>query len=217
MQLAERVALVTGAGAGIGQAAACLLAREGARVAALERTEPELQETVAWIKRGGGEAMVVIADIARADAMQPALRWICDRWGRFDIIFANAGGQRCLGADRGAGPRGVDQNPRNQPDRDLPDRQVRRAVPEAARRLDHHHLVGQRHPDLQKHWRDGLLLLEGHTSRLHQDDRTGAGPHRIRANVICPGAITTEIVDNTDRRDLNKARVRSSSPRGRSP
>jgi NAD(P)-dependent dehydrogenase (short-subunit alcohol dehydrogenase family) len=42
-------------------------------------------------------------------------------------------------------------------------------------------------------------------------------PHRIRANVICPGAITTEIVDNTDRRDLDKARVPVELPEGTIP
>src|SRR3954464_11036217 len=90
MQLDDRVALVTGAGSGIGQASAILLAREGARVAALGRTEDELKETVEKIEKEGGQAIAVHADISDADEMQAAVRRVCDRWGRIDIVFANA-------------------------------------------------------------------------------------------------------------------------------
>src|SRR5918993_4451657 len=91
MQLDDRVALVTGAGSGIGQASAFLLAREGAKIAALGRSEDELKETVARIEKEGGEAMAVVADISDAEDMEAAVRRICDRWGRVDIVFANAG------------------------------------------------------------------------------------------------------------------------------
>ena len=56
MQLAQKVAIVTGAGSGIGRATALLLASEGARVAALGHTRDELEQVVAEIKQGGGEA-----------------------------------------------------------------------------------------------------------------------------------------------------------------
>ena len=54
MQLAGKVALITGAGSGIGKASALLLAQEGAKIAALGRTESQLKETVAEIQRNGG-------------------------------------------------------------------------------------------------------------------------------------------------------------------
>src|ERR1044071_10483154 len=91
MQLKDRVALITGAGSGIGKAAALLLAREGAKIAALGHTEDELKQTVEQIQQSDGEAIVVLADISQPDQMQQAVAQTIERWGRLDIVFANAG------------------------------------------------------------------------------------------------------------------------------
>ncbi|MDB5483024.1 MAG: short-chain dehydrogenase, partial [Caulobacteraceae bacterium] len=63
-QLAGRVALVTGAGSGIGQASAVRFAREGARVAVNDINAAGVEETLAHIRRAGGEGMAVIADVS---------------------------------------------------------------------------------------------------------------------------------------------------------
>src|SRR6266516_3991965 len=91
MELTGKVALVTGAGSGIGKAAAVLLAQQGARVAALSRTAHEVERTAAEIERDGKEAIALVADIAQEDQMQRAVQQMLDRWGRIDIVFANAG------------------------------------------------------------------------------------------------------------------------------
>ncbi len=91
MQLADKVALVTGAGSGIGRAAALLLAREGARVGALGRTGGQLQETVDAIRASGGEALALLADVSESEAMARAVDTLAGAWGRLDIVFANAG------------------------------------------------------------------------------------------------------------------------------
>ncbi|MGZ3640166.1 MAG: SDR family oxidoreductase, partial [Ktedonobacterales bacterium] len=91
MQLADRIALVTGGGEGIGKATAQLFAREGARVAVLGHSADNVQEAAGEIQRGGGEALALVADVAQADQMQAAIKQIADRWGRLDIVFANAG------------------------------------------------------------------------------------------------------------------------------
>src|SRR5687768_6364057 len=91
MQLEGKVALITGAGSGIGRAAALLLAKEGARVGALGRTEKELNAAVAEIERAGGEAVALLADVSDAEQMRSAVDRLADRWGRLDIVFANAG------------------------------------------------------------------------------------------------------------------------------
>jgi NAD(P)-dependent dehydrogenase (short-subunit alcohol dehydrogenase family) len=91
MRLEGKVALVTGAGSGIGRATAELFAREGARVGALSRTKDELQQVVHGIREAGGEAMALVADVSQPDHMRTAVQTLVDTWGRLDIVFANAG------------------------------------------------------------------------------------------------------------------------------
>ncbi len=80
MHLNDTVALVTGAGSGIGRAAAVHLAAHGAKVAALGRTEDELAETVDTIKRAGGEALALIADISQPADVQKAVDKTLKTW-----------------------------------------------------------------------------------------------------------------------------------------
>ena len=91
MQLDGRVALITGAGEGIGRAAARLLAREGARIGALGRTREDLDALVNEIEAAGGEAVALCADISKPQEVQGAVRKLVDAYGRIDVVFANAG------------------------------------------------------------------------------------------------------------------------------
>ena len=91
MTLSNRVALITGAGSGIGKAAALLLSKQGARVAALDQSDAELKQVVKEIKGQGGEVLPLTADISQADQMQAAIKQIVNEWERIDIVFANAG------------------------------------------------------------------------------------------------------------------------------
>lgn len=87
----RRVALVTGASSGIGAATARLLAAEGALVA-INGRDPDRCEAVAReIEAAGGTAMAVPADITDADAVSAMAAAIEDRWGKIDILVANAG------------------------------------------------------------------------------------------------------------------------------
>ncbi|GAG19616.1 unnamed protein product, partial [marine sediment metagenome] len=65
MRLKDRVALITGGGAGIGRATALLFAREGARVVVDARSSKNGEETVGMIKEVGGEASLVVGDVSR--------------------------------------------------------------------------------------------------------------------------------------------------------
>ncbi len=90
MQLADKVALITGAASGIGREAALLFAREGAQVVAVDLSEKG-QETVEAIQSAGGQAHFVQADVSKA---QDALRMISEAervFGRLQILFNNAG------------------------------------------------------------------------------------------------------------------------------
>src|SRR5215212_2780126 len=91
MQLAGKVALITGAGSGIGKAAALMLAKEGARIAALDQDLKDAQQVVEEIQCNKGEALPLSADISRPDQMEKAVQQIGDKWNRIDVVFANAG------------------------------------------------------------------------------------------------------------------------------
>lgn len=89
--LQGRVALVTGASRGIGRAAALAYAEAGAHVVALARTTGALEELDDAIRAVGGSATLVPADLADAGAIEKLGPALLQRWGKLDIMLANAG------------------------------------------------------------------------------------------------------------------------------
>jgi NADP-dependent 3-hydroxy acid dehydrogenase YdfG len=89
--LTGKVAWVTGAGSGIGQAAAIALAKEGATVVLTGRRKEPLEETAAAIKKAGGKAVVKAADLMKAAAVGRVAKDIDKKFGRCDILVNNAG------------------------------------------------------------------------------------------------------------------------------
>lgn len=217
MQLAGRVALITGAGSGIGKAAALLLAKEGAKIAALGRTEDELQDTVAKIQANGGEAIPVDADISQPDEMQQAVQKVINQWGRLDVVFANAGINGVWAP-------------------------IEELAPEEWNKTIQVNLTGTfltvkyAVPYLKK--QGGSVIITSSVNGTRIFSNTGAtaysctkaaqvaftkmvalelAKHRIRVNVICPGAIATNINESTEQRDLEEIREPVEFPEGHIP
>jgi NAD(P)-dependent dehydrogenase (short-subunit alcohol dehydrogenase family) len=217
MQLAERVVLITGAGSGIGKAAALLLAKEGAKIAALGRSDDELKETVTQIKDAGSEAIPVIADISKPEEMQQAVQQIVNQWGRLDIVFANAGINGVWAPLEELEPKEWDKTIN---------------VNLTGTFLTVKYAV----PYLKK--QGGSVIITSSVNGTRIFSNTGATAYsctkaaqvaftkmvalelaedRIRVNVICPGAIETNIEESTERRDLEKIQEPVEFPEGHIP
>ncbi|MCM5557593.1 SDR family NAD(P)-dependent oxidoreductase [Pleomorphomonas sp. JP5] len=89
--LAGKVALITGAGSGIGAVTAEAFAREGARLALIGRTADKLEAVAERIRRAGGEALPIVADVADEAAVDAAVGKVVTSLGGLDIAFNNAG------------------------------------------------------------------------------------------------------------------------------
>ncbi|WP_261507270.1 SDR family oxidoreductase [Burkholderia multivorans] len=91
MSVSKQFAAVTGAGSGIGRAAAVALAGAGFTVALIGRTEASLRETQEAIRAAGGDAHVFPADVTDEASVDRAFAQIAQQFGRLDVLFNNAG------------------------------------------------------------------------------------------------------------------------------
>lgn len=88
-----KVVMITGAGSGIGRATALLFGRERARVLAVDRNEAAVLETAKTVRREGGEALALKADISIEDDLKGVVKTALERYEKIDVLFANAATQ----------------------------------------------------------------------------------------------------------------------------
>jgi NAD(P)-dependent dehydrogenase (short-subunit alcohol dehydrogenase family) len=218
MKLAGRVALVTGAGSGIGKATALLLARQGMSVGALSDTEAEVRATADEIRRAGGESVSLVADVGDTAAMRDAVKRLVHEYGRLDIVVANAGINGIRAPIELIAPEEWDETIRTN---------LRGTY------LTLHLAI----PHLKKAGGGSVVIVSSvDGTRLFSD--AGSSPysctkaaqvalakvaalelakHRIRVNAVCPGSIATEIGDNTYERHVERAEVKVEYPDGEIP
>jgi 3-oxoacyl-[acyl-carrier protein] reductase len=91
MRLKGKVALITGSGSGMGRASAILFSQEGAKISVVDLDKKNGQETVDEVRRKGGEAILIQADVSQAGDVQRMIDETVNAYGGLDILFNNAG------------------------------------------------------------------------------------------------------------------------------
>jgi NAD(P)-dependent dehydrogenase (short-subunit alcohol dehydrogenase family) len=215
--LAGRVALVTGAGSGIGAAAAKRLAQAGARVALVGRTAEELEQVAAQLREAGGEARVEVADVADVAAMQRACDATAAEWGRLDVVFANAGVNGVWAPIEELAPEEFESTLRTNLYGTF--LTIKYAAP---------HLKKQGGSVVVCASVNGTRIFSNTGATAYSASKAGQvamtkmlalelAKHRVRVNVVCPGAIDTNIDENTEKRDLEREEEPVEFPAGKVP
>jgi 3-oxoacyl-[acyl-carrier protein] reductase len=91
MRLAGKVAIVTGAGGGIGQATCIKFAQEGAKVVAADISLERAQETINLVREGGGEGVAARVDVRDSESIATMVQGVVGQYGRVDVLVNNAG------------------------------------------------------------------------------------------------------------------------------
>jgi NAD(P)-dependent dehydrogenase (short-subunit alcohol dehydrogenase family) len=91
MKLEGKVALITGAGSGLGRQCAQLFTAEGAKVAIVDIDPNRAEQTLKLVEQQGGDAIAITADVAQKDQITAAVNETVDHYGKLDIAWANAG------------------------------------------------------------------------------------------------------------------------------
>ncbi len=193
-RLAGRIALITGASAGIGRASAELFASEGASVALIDIDEAGGREVEASIAERGGRACFFTADVSDADALQDAINHVVATFGGIDVLYNNAGG---------ATPK--DDNllvmPLDEFDRAIglnlfgPFVGCRFAIPHMERRGGGSIInTASIRSMIATRGADGYTAAKGGIVALTRALALHCAPKGIRVNAIAPGAVLTERV-----------------------
>lgn len=218
MELNSKVALVTGAGSGIGEAAAIALAGQGVKVGLLGHTRSELEKTASAISKAGGEALVLEADVASETDMRRAVEELIVTYRRLDIVVANAGINGVWAP--------IDDLKPEEWDKTI-------SVNLRGTYLTLHTTV----PQLKKQDGGSIIVVSsingnrtfttpGATAysatkagqvAMVQQLALELGKHHIRVNAICPGEIETSIEDNTQQRHAEETAIPVEWPAGQVP
>jgi NAD(P)-dependent dehydrogenase (short-subunit alcohol dehydrogenase family) len=214
-RLAGKVAFITGGGSGIGEATAKLFAREGTRVSILGREEEGLERVRREI--GDDKAMAVEGDVSSYPDVERAVRATVDRFGRIDVVFANAGVNGVWA-----------------PIEELAPEEWQNTI--AINLSGTFYTIKAAVPYLKVQGGSVIVTASVNGTRIFSNSGASAyasskaaqvaltqmlalelARDKIRVNVVCPGAIATEIDDNTEKRDVDKVKTPVEFPEGKIP
>lgn len=214
----KKVALVTGAGSGIGRASAIELARNGFAVGLLGRTPSELEEVAKLLRSSGAETERLDADISIEEEMSAAVDRLIERFGRLDVVVANAS-----------------INGTWAPIEDIKAEEWDQTI---AVNLRGTYLTLRFTVPHLKNGGGGSIVVVSSINGTRTFTSPGAtaysaskaaqlamvqqlalelGRHRIRVNAVCPGAIETNIDDSTTKRAEEETAIPVVFPEGQVP
>lgn len=216
--LSGKVAFITGAGSGLGEAAARVLAASGARVAVVDRAAEESARVAAAINATGGVAMALTANVTKPDELAAAVTAVETHWQRLDIVCANAGINGTWAPVDDLTPEEWDQT--------------------LGVNLKGTFLTVRACTPLLKRTGGGSIIITSSGVGSRMFSMTGASAyaaskagqvafghmtalelakHKIRVNTICPGAFRSNIMTATRHRNTRDLRLPVTFPEGNFP
>jgi NAD(P)-dependent dehydrogenase (short-subunit alcohol dehydrogenase family) len=212
MRLEGKVALITGAGSGMGRLAAVVFAREGAQIVAVDINAEAVGETADAARRAGGDALALEGDVTQASAVRSWVEEAVRRFGKLDVLYNNAGifpdeDESVLDMDEGVFQQVLDVNLKGVAlccQYGIP-QLVRAGGGSIINVASFVALVGCTVPQ------DAYTASKGAVLSLTRSLAVQYGPHNIRANAICPGPIETpllaELLRDEDARNKRLSRI----------
>lgn len=218
LRVKDKIAVITGAGSGIGRATALKMAQHGAKVCLIDLNDERSEALVQQLKQSGNEAIFVDTDVSQPQRVQQAIQAAVDQWGRVDIVFANAGINGTVSPIEDLTPDDWDQTlTTNLKGTFLT---VKYAIP---------HMKQQGGSIIITSSINGSRKFSGFGMSAYSASKAGQfafakmaalelAQYKIRVNVICPGSIQTNIGENTHKTpSVDKITIPVTYPQGKQP
>ena len=215
---AGRIAIISGGGSGIGRAAALRLAKEGMKLCLLDLKEERAEKVAQDIQEQGGEAFVADVDVSDPNRVMQGIEQAVQKWGRVDVVFANAGINGKVAPIETLSPEDWNQTL-------------------STNLTSTFYLVKYSLPYLQKQGGSIIITSSINGNRTFSNIGMSAystskagqvafmkmaalelAKYKIRVNAVCPGAIETNIGQNTEKtKELKKVEIPIKFPKGQQP